>query len=290
MGTAETNRSSKTQHNDFVSSRDHSDMDSHSHDRDTSRICRACGQVFQCGEDRVNQPVQCPSCHAVQSASSEEAHAGGIPPVVEATASPNMPADHSAGSDLLFLGDDESTSDSVARHGVIEPRRETVDRMSVERSLGASSIDTPARNLFNRMIGEIGKIFVGQDELVLGSLVALFSSGHVLVESVPGLGKTLFVRTLGRVLGCQFSRIQFTADLMPSDITGAPIFDMKTQEFRFRPGPVFTQISAGRRDQSFAGQDPRRAAGDHAGVPCDGRRQEPHARPPLPGHGDAESD
>ena len=91
-------------------------------------------------------------------------------------------------------------------------------------------------------MSEIGKIFVGQDELVLGTLVALFSSGHVLIESVPGLGKTLFVRTLGRVLGCQFGRIQFTADLMPSDITGAPIFDMKTQEFRFRPGPVFTQL------------------------------------------------
>ena len=77
---------------------------------------------------------------------------------------------------------------------------------------------------------------------MLGTLVALFSSGHVLIESVPGLGKTLFVRALGRVLGCQFGRIQFTADLMPSDITGAPIFDMKTQEFRFRPGPVFTQF------------------------------------------------
>jgi MoxR-like ATPase len=76
----------------------------------------------------------------------------------------------------------------------------------------------------------------------LGALVALFSSGHVLIESVPGLGKTLFVRTLGKVLGCKFGRIQFTADLMPSDITGAPIFDMKNQDFRFRPGPVFTQF------------------------------------------------
>lgn len=92
------------------------------------------------------------------------------------------------------------------------------------------------------MLAEIGKMYVGQDELVLTTLVALFSSGHVLIESVPGLGKTLFVRTLGRVLGCQFGRIQFTADLMPSDITGSPIFDMKTQEFRFRPGPVFTQL------------------------------------------------
>jgi MoxR-like ATPase len=99
-----------------------------------------------------------------------------------------------------------------------------------------------ARSLFDRITAEIAKIYVGQDELVLGTLVALFSSGHVLIESVPGLGKTLFVRAMGRVLGCQCGRIQFTADLMPSDITGAPIFDMKQQEFRFRPGPVFTQF------------------------------------------------
>ncbi|MEL7267288.1 MAG: MoxR family ATPase [Planctomycetota bacterium] len=89
---------------------------------------------------------------------------------------------------------------------------------------------------------EIAKIFVGQDELVLGTITALFSNGHVLIESVPGLGKTLFIRTLGRILGCDFGRIQFTADLMPSDITGAPVFDMKESEFRFRPGPVFTQL------------------------------------------------
>jgi MoxR-like ATPase len=102
--------------------------------------------------------------------------------------------------------------------------------------------DTPTRQLFDRITREIAKVYVGQDELVLGSLVALFSSGHVLIESVPGLGKTLFVRTLGKVLGLEFGRIQFTADLMPSDVTGAPIFDMKTQEFRFRPGPIFTQL------------------------------------------------
>jgi MoxR-like ATPase len=101
---------------------------------------------------------------------------------------------------------------------------------------------SPTKALFDRITAEIRKVFVGQEELVLGTLVALFSSGHVLIESVPGLGKTLFVRTLGRVLGCKFGRIQFTADLMPSDITGSPIFDLKTQEFRFRAGPVFTQL------------------------------------------------
>jgi len=101
---------------------------------------------------------------------------------------------------------------------------------------------TKTRDLYVRICDEVSKIFVGQQELVEGSLVALFSGGHVLIESVPGLGKTLFVRTLGKILGCDFGRIQFTADLMPSDITGAPIFNMKSQEFEFRPGPVFTQL------------------------------------------------
>jgi MoxR-like ATPase len=96
--------------------------------------------------------------------------------------------------------------------------------------------------LYDAIASEIAKLFVGQDELVQGSLTALFSGGHVLIESVPGLGKTLFVRTLGQVLGCDCGRIQFTADLMPSDITGAPVFDMQRSEFRFRPGPVFTQF------------------------------------------------
>ncbi|MCA9138809.1 MAG: MoxR family ATPase [Planctomycetales bacterium] len=107
---------------------------------------------------------------------------------------------------------------------------------------GKSERFTPVEQLYKSVSAEVAKIFVGQDELVLGTLTALFSGGHVLIESVPGLGKTLFVRTLGRVLGCDFGRIQFTADLMPSDITGAPVFDMQKSEFRFRAGPVFTQL------------------------------------------------
>ncbi len=107
---------------------------------------------------------------------------------------------------------------------------------------GSPSDTSQTTAFFERVVAEVSKVFVGQQELVLGTLVALCSGGHVLIESVPGLGKTLLVRTLGRVLGCAFGRIQFTADLMPSDVTGAPVFDMKLQEFRFRPGPVFTQL------------------------------------------------
>jgi MoxR-like ATPase len=94
----------------------------------------------------------------------------------------------------------------------------------------------------DRVLGEVSKVFVGQRKLVRGVLTSLLADGHVLIESVPGLGKTLLVRVLGRVLGCEFSRIQFTPDLMPSDVTGSPIYDERISDFRFRPGPVFTQI------------------------------------------------
>jgi len=96
--------------------------------------------------------------------------------------------------------------------------------------------------VFRRLEAEIRKVFVGQEELLLATLTALVAGGHVLIESVPGLGKTLFVRSLARALGCRHCRIQFTADLMPSDLTGSLVFDAKTGEFRLRPGPVFTQI------------------------------------------------
>jgi MoxR-like ATPase len=102
----------------------------------------------------------------------------------------------------------------------------------------------PARILgwADRVFGEVNKVFVGQRKLVRGVLTSLLAGGHVLIESVPGLGKTLLVRVLGRVLGCSFHRIQFTPDLMPSDVTGSPIYDERIRDFRFRPGPVFTQI------------------------------------------------
>ena len=95
---------------------------------------------------------------------------------------------------------------------------------------------------FRRVLAEVTKVYVGQDQLVRAVLAALLADGHVLIESVPGLGKTLLVRTLGQVLGCDFKRIQFTPDLMPSDVTGSPVYDDRIHDFRFRPGPVFTQL------------------------------------------------
>jgi MoxR-like ATPase len=88
----------------------------------------------------------------------------------------------------------------------------------------------------------VAKVLVGQEEIVEGVLIALVAQGHVLIEGVPGLGKTLLVRALGRVLSLQFKRIQFTPDLMPSDVSGNKVFDAKQNELIFRPGPVFTQL------------------------------------------------
>jgi MoxR-like ATPase len=95
---------------------------------------------------------------------------------------------------------------------------------------------------FSAAAAEIGKAVVGQKELVEGVLIALFAEGNVLIEGVPGLGKTLLVNTLGRVLSSGFKRIQFTPDLMPSDVTGHSVFNMQSREFVFNRGPIFTNL------------------------------------------------
>lgn len=98
------------------------------------------------------------------------------------------------------------------------------------------------RSVFERALDQINKIVVGQMELVEGVLIALFSEGSVLIEGPPGLGKTLLVNVLARTVSCDFNRVQFTPDLMPSDLTGHSIYDMKDQQFRFNRGPAFTNI------------------------------------------------
>jgi MoxR-like ATPase len=87
---------------------------------------------------------------------------------------------------------------------------------------------------------EVGKAVVGQDQVVSGLLVALLCPGHVLLEGVPGVAKTLLVRALGAALAIDSKRVQFTPDLMPGDVTGSLIYDARTAEFQYREGPVFT--------------------------------------------------
>ena len=87
---------------------------------------------------------------------------------------------------------------------------------------------------------EVGKVIIGQKDVLDQALVVIFTGHHALVEGVPGIAKTLLVRTLSRVLGCEFSRIQFTPDLMPADITGTNVFNLKDNDFHLVKGPLFT--------------------------------------------------
>ncbi|MGB7425361.1 MAG: AAA family ATPase, partial [Ornithinimicrobium sp.] len=99
-----------------------------------------------------------------------------------------------------------------------------------------------ARDALNRVRAEVGKAVVGQDAAVTGLIVALLARGHILLEGVPGVAKTLLVRTLASTLSIETSRVQFTPDLMPGDVTGSLVYDTKSSDFEFRPGPVFTNL------------------------------------------------
>ncbi len=93
-----------------------------------------------------------------------------------------------------------------------------------------------------RVVGNVEKVIVGKHREVELMLLALLSKGHVLIEDVPGVGKTALAKAISRSLGCTFKRIQFTPDLLPSDVTGVSIYNQKVEEFEFRPGPIMAQI------------------------------------------------
>jgi len=207
--------------------------------------CQQCGRMLKVGTAAAGRQAKCPQCNSVQQVPSGNSSPTVAPPVATPPSAMGTPAPAVPVSPAN--NPQAAAAPAPAPAQATQPATQPLEEISypaapVSNPVSHPGQDTETKNLFDSITREIGKIYVGQDELVLGTLVALFSGGHVLIESVPGLGKTLFVRTLGRVLGCEFGRIQFTADLMPSDITGAPIFDMKEQEFRFRPGPVFTQF------------------------------------------------
>nr|WP_308113471.1 MoxR family ATPase [Alicyclobacillus tolerans] len=92
------------------------------------------------------------------------------------------------------------------------------------------------------VVDNVEQVMVGKQDVVRLVLVTLLAGGHCLIEDVPGVGKTMLVRAVAKSLGCEFKRIQFTPDLLPSDVSGVSIYNQKTQSFEFRPGPIFGQV------------------------------------------------
>ena len=103
-------------------------------------------------------------------------------------------------------------------------------------------IDSEHFTLVDKLVRGIGKVLLGKEEKIKKVLSAFLASGHILIEDVPGVGKTTLVRALGQVLGLQLSRIQFTADLLPTDITGVQAWDSGSKSFSFRKGPIFAEL------------------------------------------------
>ena len=122
------------------------------------------------------------------------------------------------------------------------PDRPLSDEPAGSQSAPSAGALAKIGGVYDRVAAEVHKAVVGQPELVEGVLVALVAGGHVLIEGPPGLGKTLLVTTLAEVLGCDFARVQFTPDLMPSDVTGHSVYDLNEKTFSFTPGPVFTNL------------------------------------------------
>ena len=102
-----------------------------------------------------------------------------------------------------------------------------------------------ARDALQRLRAEVAKVVIGQDAVVGGVVIALLCGGHVLLEGVPGVAKTLLVRALAAALDVDTKRVQFTPDLMPGDVTGSLVYDARTAAFNFRPGPIFTNLLLG---------------------------------------------
>ncbi len=98
------------------------------------------------------------------------------------------------------------------------------------------------RPIGDRVIENVEKVIIGKHHEVRLALIALLCRGHTLIEDVPGVGKTMLAKSIARSIGCSFKRIQFTPDLLPSDVTGVSVFNQQTRQFEFRPGPIIAQI------------------------------------------------
>jgi MoxR-like ATPase len=110
------------------------------------------------------------------------------------------------------------------------------------RSFKENLFMTDVQSIANKIVENVERVIVGKKRPVQLTVLGLLCQGHLLIEDVPGVGKTVLAKSLSKSVGCDFQRIQFTPDMLPSDVTGVSVFNQKTYEFEFRPGPIHAQI------------------------------------------------
>ena len=108
--------------------------------------------------------------------------------------------------------------------------------------MAQTKADVDVKTFAEQITANIERVIVGKREAVRLAVIGLLSEGHILIEDVPRVGKIMLVRSLARSLDCSFSRVQFTPDMLPSDLTGVYIFNQRSREFEFRPGPLLAQV------------------------------------------------
>jgi MoxR-like ATPase len=167
----------------------------------------------------------------------EEAPPGGDAPSAAGAPEPETEPEREPETEPEPESEPESEPDSGRR-----PDPGADDEASAVATRPEVDVTEAARAALAAVRAEVGKAVVGQDAAVTGLVIALLCRGHVLVEGVPGVAKTLLVRALAAALRLEFARVQFTPDLMPGDVTGSLVYDTRTAEFSFREGPVFTQL------------------------------------------------
>ena len=139
--------------------------------------------------------------------------------------------------------------------------------------------------LGERVLAEVEQVIVGKPAAIRLVLLGVLASGHILIEDLPGLGKTLLARTFATVLGLEFTRVQFTPDMLPADLTGAVVLDLATGQCGVPARPGVHRPAAGRRDQPDPAQDPGGTAGGDGRGPGQRRRGDPAAAAAVRGAG-----
>ena len=112
----------------------------------------------------------------------------------------------------------------------------------MDEAVGSERVETAAADGIQRIVGNLAQVMRAPDETLRLAVLCLVAEGHLIIEDFPGVGKTMLAKALARSVDCSFSRLQFTPDLLPSDVTGVNVFNQRTNEFEFRPGPVFANI------------------------------------------------